>query len=194
MRWVGRIDYFNCLLNDNSSCLLQKKFTFLMFHTPIAITLTVAKQFKLTQQAHNTMPSSKKTAPLACFLWIPPRVCELIDSHVNWHLFLILQVILYTVFIKVFLHCQTDHPFHNCLWLSCCSFSSKENHNQSSGILKCLQNQNSDFFMHLGNIFKTYMSNQYAGCFHDGKMSHTCGCSACVGGVWDTAKWRLSMG
>lgn len=38
------------------------------------------------------------------------------------------------------------------------------------------------------------MSNQYAGCFHDGKMSHTCGCSACVGGVLDTAKWCLSMG
>lgn len=69
--WVGRIDYFNCLLNDNS-CLLQKKFMFSMFHTPIAITLTVAKQFRLTQQAHNTMPGSKMTAPIACFFKFPP--------------------------------------------------------------------------------------------------------------------------
>lgn len=65
----------------------------------------------------------------------------------------------------------------------------KKNHNRSFGILKCLQNQNSDFFMHLGNIFKTYMSNEYVSCFYDGKMTHTCGCSVCLGGVWDTAKW-----
>lgn len=45
-----------------------------MFHTPIAITLTVAKQFKLTQQAHNTMPSSKMKAPLDWSFKISPHV------------------------------------------------------------------------------------------------------------------------
>lgn len=75
MRWAGRIDYFICFLNDNSSFLLQKKIMFLMFHIPIAITLTVAKQFKLTQQAHNTTASSKMKAPLAWFLKISPHVC-----------------------------------------------------------------------------------------------------------------------
>lgn len=74
MRWVGMIDYFICFLNDNSSFLLQKKIMFLMFHTPIAITLTVAKQFKLTQQAHNTMPSSKMKAPLDWSFKISPHV------------------------------------------------------------------------------------------------------------------------